>query len=832
VAPVAAVQVWAGVGSADERPGELGLAHFYEHMLFKGTPRRPVGEIAGEIEGVGGRMNAYTSHDVTVYHATLPSRELATGVDVLADMVRNPLFEPEEIAREIDVVLEEIRRANDSPSSVLGDCVFEASYGVHPYRSPILGPPESVSAFERGRVADFFRRWYGPDNLTVAIVGDVDPDAALALVQQAFGDAVPSGVRRARPAEPERRGVHGLVWRRRFDRAGLEICWPVPGFAHPDAPLLDLLGYVLGGGESSRLVQHVKEHAGLADRIDASAYTPLDPGLFGVSVDAEAPKLEDAVEAIARELERIRRAPVSGDELERARVNFLASEHFERESVGGIARKIGSFELLAGDFAAESRYLDAIRAASPGDLLRVARQWLAPDQIRVGAVVPDDPALAFDMDTVASALGRGFEATARAFTPPARRAERADVVSYALPGGIALHVVPRPEVPVVALRASCLGGLYSEDAQTAGISHFLASMWLRGTEIRSAVGLARAIEDLAADIDGFAGRSSMGLTLDCTAEQLTPALELFSEVLLRPAFDEEEIERERRETLAALARREDRPGDLAFDLFLATLFRKHPYRHPLRGMKATVGRFDEDMLRAHQERFVRGEGLVIGASGAVDPDALAADLAQLLVEIPSGDYAPPAPADEPPPAEPQRMELRKPREQAHYVIGFRGLTVRDEDRFALDVLSQLLAGQGGSLFLELRDKQGLAYAVNAVNVEGMAPGFFLLYIGTAPEKLDQAEAGMRVELERVLQSPPDPDALDRARRHLAGNFEIDLQRSATRAAHLSIDALYGLGADADRSYVDRILAVSGEDVLRVARRVVDLGRSNVALVRP
>ena len=158
VAPVAEVQIWAGVGSADERPGELGLAHFYEHMLFKGTARRGVGEVAGEVEGVGGRINAYTSHDVTVYHATLPSRELATGVDVLSDMVRFASFDEDEIAREIEVVLEEIRRSNDSPYSVLSDAVFATAFAEHPYRSPILGPPESVLAFRRGPVVDFFRR--------------------------------------------------------------------------------------------------------------------------------------------------------------------------------------------------------------------------------------------------------------------------------------------------------------------------------------------------------------------------------------------------------------------------------------------------------------------------------------------------------------------------------------------------------------------------------------------------------------------------------------------------------------------------------------------------
>lgn len=833
VAPVAEVQIWAGVGSADERPGELGLAHFYEHMLFKGTARRGVGEVAGEVEGAGGRINAYTSHDVTVYHATLPSRELATGVDVLSDMVRFPAFAPEEIAREIEVVLEEIRRGNDSPSSVLADAVFAEAYRLHPYRSPILGPPESVAAFERERVQDFFRRWYGPDNLTVVLAGDFRAADALDLVRAAFDGAKPSGVRRARPAEPPQQGLRHVLLRRPFERASLELVWPAVGFAHPDAPLLDLLAFVLGGGESSRLVQHVKEHAGLADRIDASAYTPLDAGLFAASLETAAEHAEAALEAVVREIECVRRGPVSADELERARVNFLASEHFERESVSGVARKIGSFALLAGDPLGEERYLAAIRSATPGDLQRVARAHLAPDALTAAAVVPERAPQCFGRGSVEAAVARGFESAERAFAQPARLPALAEgIVSHRLACGVRLHVAPRRDVPVVSLRAAGLGGLLAENPTSAGLSSFLASMWLRGTEVRSALDLARGIEGLAADIDGFSGRSSLGLTLDCTSEQLAPTLDLFAEVLLRPGFDEEEIERERRETLAALERREDRLGEKVFDLFLGALYPSHPYRHPLRGLAAAVQGFDAETLAAHHARLVQAENLVIGVAGDVDPDEIAARLSSLLAEVPGGSFVAPAPPADPPPREAVRVELRKEREQAHLVIGFRGLTVRDDDRFALEVIAQLLAGQGGRLFLELRDRKGLAYAVNAANVEAFAPGFFAVYIGTAPEKLEEAERSMNAELARLLEAPPAEDELLRAKRHLAGNFEIDLQRSSVRAAHLSLDALYGLGADADRFYVERILAVGAEDVLRVARRVVDLAAPVVAVVRP
>jgi zinc protease len=201
-APVAEFQIWAGAGSADERDDERGLAHFHEHMLFKGTERRGVGEVAGEVEGAGGRINAYTSYDVTVYHATLPSEALETGIDTVSDAVLHSVFDPEEIDREIEVVLEEIRRSEDSPSSVLGNAVFETAFAEHPYRFPILGSHASVASLDRARLRRFYERWYAPDNLTVVVVGSFERGAVLESVQRAFAGRQPSGARRGRRAEP------------------------------------------------------------------------------------------------------------------------------------------------------------------------------------------------------------------------------------------------------------------------------------------------------------------------------------------------------------------------------------------------------------------------------------------------------------------------------------------------------------------------------------------------------------------------------------------------------------------------------------------------------
>jgi zinc protease len=388
----------------------------------------------------------------------------------------------------------------------------------------------------------------------------------------------------------------------------------------------------------------------------------------------------------------------------------------------------------------------------------------------------------------------------------------------------------------VAARAAFLGGLLAEDEATAGVGSFLASMWMRGTRTRSAADFNRAVENLAADVDGFSGRNSLGFVLEVTSDKLEPTLDLFAEVMLEPAFDSEELERERSETLASLARREDQLAQRAFLLFTETHYPKHPYRLPMTGTPESVQRFDVELLRRHHARLIRAENLVIAVSGDVDPDEIAKSLSVRLADLPGGGgpsggrFEAPSPPIEPEPTELRSAHIRKERAQTHIVMGFRGLTVSDPDRYALDVITQLLAGQGGRLFLELRDRRSLAYTVSASNVEGVAPGFFSVYIATAGEKVDEAQRGILEQLERLLSDAPADDEFSRAKRYLSGNFAIDQQRNSARAAHASLDALYGLGPEANLGYAAEIESVSKEDLLRVARRILKLDAYTIALV--
>jgi zinc protease len=857
-APVVELQIWAGVGSADERPGEEGLAHFHEHMLFKGTERRSVGDVAGDIEGLGGHINAYTSFDQTVYHATLPSETWREGLDVLTDAVRYSVFDEEEVFREREVVLEEIRRSDDTPGHVLGDLSFKEAFRVHPYGAPILGPASNVGAFDRSQVRRFFDRWYTPDNLMVVAVGDFDCEEVSAEIERLFSDATSGSTLRERPVEPNQEGLRVAVLRKPFEGHRVDLSWPAARFSDREAIHLDLLAYVLGECESSRLIRCIREDEALVDRIDAGAYTPLDRGLFSIGYETDAKRLLSATSRIIEETDRLRRELVSEAELERARVNFLASEQFERESVSGVASKLGSYESMGGGWQRESEALELLRTATPEDLLRVAQTYLGPEALTIAALIPEtaDPALdeAAFREAVSQALKIAQEPRApeigETVVPQTIRAEsdRPERLAFGpsrpavegagerldatLPNGLAVHVLRRPEVPIAAVRFAALGGLLTETPETSGITRFLNAMWTRGTASHSAAEFARTVEGLAAEIDGFSGRNSIGITLDSLSETLEPALALFGDALLEPRMDSEEIERERRETLAALDRREDRLGQRAFQLFAQTEFESHPYRLSVLGERDAIEGFSATDLRKHSESLIRADRAAVAIVGDVDPEKVGRMVADRLGDLPSGSTPFSLPEEETRAPGIRESSISKDRAQAHLVVGFRGLTLNDPDRHTLEIISQILAGQGGRLFLELRDRQSLAYTVSASNVEGLAPGYFSIYIATAPDKIDRARAGIFEEIGRLIQTEPSREELSRAIRFGTGSFAIDSQRSHSRAAHIALDSIYGLGPDHTESYPSQIAQIGPEDVLRVAQRIFRLDSYTTTVVLP
>ena len=847
-ARVAAFQVWVRAGSADERPDQAGLAHLHEHMLFKGTTRRGPGEIARDVESHGGEINAWTSFDQTVYHIIIASQFARMGLDILGDAIRHSAFDADELAREIEVVCEEIKRSQDTPARRASRDLFSTAYLVHPYRHPVIGTAESVRSFSRDKVLEFYRRHYAPQNLVLAATGDFTEAELRQWVDEIFGGdwGRPYEGAVVRPREPEVTGRRLLLRPDEVKEAYLNLAFHIPQADHPDVPALDVLALLAGQGEASRLVLEVKRKRHLVNDIHAYAYTPRDAGLFATSLTLPPEKLPQALEETGRVLAALRAVPVTAEELATMKALIEAEAVYQRETVQGLARKLGHYQSSLGDLEAETRYSEAIARLTPEKVRAAAERYLRFDRTTLTGLLP--PGAALDSAQAEEILDRvAREAPA---APPERRVPRkapaardmqvgrpapagpSRVVEERLPSGARILVREERAVPLFSLRAVFPGGLRYETPESNGLSTLLSHCLTRGTSSHDAEEISHLIDSYAGSLTGQGGRNSVGLRGEFLSRHFEAGFRLFADCLLHPSFPESEVARERSLLLQDILTREDKPTGVAFDLFSRTLFRTHPYRLSVLGEQASVERMGPEALRDWHAAYMDPSQLTLSVVGDVRTEEVLALANELFGTSGGGARPPPEVKPEPPPESPRTDKRVLARAQAHLVLGFRGARVNDPWRHALEVLSTVLSGQGGRLFVELRDKRSMAYSVSSFSIQGVDAGYFAIYMGTSPEKLEDALAGIRAELTRVRDEPIPEAELARARQHLIGTHEIGLQRNGARASLLALDACYGLGQENFLHYADRVAQVSAEDVREVARRVIDFERSALAVVGP
>jgi zinc protease len=385
-AEVAAVQLWVRAGARDEGPDEAGLSHFIEHLLFKGTPSRGPGVIDRTISGLGGEMNAATSQDWTYFHVVLPAERLGTALDVLADAAQHAVFDPVEVERERHVVLEEIRRAEDTPSAALWRVLARRHFGEHAYGRPVLGSRESIAGVPRQGIVDYYRRFYVPNNATVVVSGSVPAGPCLDAVGEAFGGWAPRPV----PARP-RRAPEPLAAPRRVEepralhQTYLGFAWA--GAIPPDADVyaLDLVTTVLGQGRASRLVQSVRERLGLVSGIAASFYLQHDTGMIAVSARTSTARYAEIETAVLAEVGRLGEELVTEEEFARAMTAVEAEHAFSRETAEGAAYALGTADAV-WTLEFELGYLDAVRRVTREAARDAAGRHLRPDRFTGAAI--------------------------------------------------------------------------------------------------------------------------------------------------------------------------------------------------------------------------------------------------------------------------------------------------------------------------------------------------------------------------------------------------------------------------------------------------------------
>jgi len=395
-APVAVTQVWYKVGSSYEHGGITGISHMLEHMMFKGTKKHPPGEFSRIISANGGSENAFTGDDYTAYFQTLEKSRLPISFELEADRMRNLKLLPDEFAKEQQVVLEERRlRTDDQPRAKLGEQFNAMAYANSPYQNPVIGWPDDVSRLTVDDLSDWYQRWYAPNNATLVVVGDVNPEEVHKLAQKHFGPLKPSKLPELKPqGEIEQVGLRRITVKAPAKLPYLSLGYKVPvlhGAAEEWEPYaLEVAAGVLDGGNSARLESRLVRGQQIAASVGAGydLYSRL-PSLFMIEgTPVQGKTVAELEKALLEEIRRLREEPIAPEEMERVKAQVLAGKVFERDSIFYQAMQLGTAETVGLGWQTVDQYVDKINAVTPEQVRQVVQKYLVEDRLTIGYLDP------------------------------------------------------------------------------------------------------------------------------------------------------------------------------------------------------------------------------------------------------------------------------------------------------------------------------------------------------------------------------------------------------------------------------------------------------------
>lgn len=838
-APVVAIVTYVRAGYFDETDEENGLAHALEHMFFKGTQTRGVGDIAKETKASGGYLNAHTIYDNTTYYTVLPSTGFAKGLEIQADAFSNSAIDARELSKEMEVIIQEAKRKSDNPSAIATETLYELLHDAHRMRRWRIGREPGLRAFTRDLMNSFYRNFYRPGNTIISISGDVDPADALRRVTDLYGGLEKGDpVRTPGPPEPKHDGFRYRELAGDIAQSQLVFGWRTPGTLDPDTAILDAAASVLATGRASRLYRAVREKK-LVSSITAYDYTPTELGVFVVHAETEPETTAEAARVIWDQMHQLRVGEIEDDELVRVRRIFEARWVRRFETGEGRANYLAEWEALGG-WRLGDEYYKRFMSASADDIQRVARKYLSEERAAALIYRPETASIvAQDAADMKRILGEGgserlppIPRHAKATPPEARIAkfEKEEAgVSVFRADEVPVLVRRKPGTPMASIGIYIVGGAVEEEPGQAGLTLLTARTMLKGTTTRSAAQIAEDSEMLGGSISASAGSDSFGWSLSVPTTRLAEALELLGDVILRPTIPADAFETERTVALSNVAMLRDDMYRYPMRLASSVAFAKHPYGMPAMGTEESLRAIAAEQAREWHKTRVLESAVVIGVVADADPkqvaDIVARELGSLQLQ------------KDPKVAKPRWPKSVKiaaesrDKAQTAIALAFPAPPRDDESRFAASLIATVASGLGGRFFDELRDKQSLAYTVQAAVSERRLAGMFLSYIATSPEKEGVARAGLLAEFAKLRDQLVSDEEMTRAKEYVVGSHAINQESGGAQLGEMLDAWMLGEGLHELLEYDSRIRAVTADQMRDVAREYFDPERRVEGIVR-
>ncbi len=807
--PIVSVRCFVkNTGSAFE--GRLlgsGISHLLEHLVAGGTTtKRTEKEIEHLVERMGGVTNAFTSDDQTCYFIDSASDQVATTIELVADMMQRVVFEQVEFEREHKVVKQELRDGLNDRRRVLWNLLGQTVYRDSTARHPVIGYYDVLSRLSRTDVVDFYRQRYVPNNMVFVVVGDVDREETLKTVAENFAGGA-RGTETVVPLPDEEPQVSPREAVREMDgqTSDLLFAWPGVKLSDPEMYALDVASYILSEGESSRLVRKLVYEKQLLLGVSTFNNTPhFVNGQFCAMGVATPDKREEAADELLSEIMRLTTEKVGRAELDKAKKQKEAELVFTRQKVSGIADSLGRCMLATGDPLYDNRYVEGIRGVTADDVLNVAKKYFVPERLNRIVIVPKDM----------GARPVGGETAAH----------REPETLTTLPNGLRVLFKRRADLPMVNVQAFVFGSTLDETEENAGQSALLAAMLDKGTKTKTAEQIADYFDSIGGSLALSNGRNTLYGGVTVLAADFEPATRLFAECLLQSTFPQTEFEQVKTLALGAVARRADNPMSELMELFAANLPKGSPYSRMEDGSAESVAKIDLAALKKqHAKQFVPSNMLVT-VFGDVDPETAMKTVAETFGQLPQARGAAANPVDIAKIADntitvSEKVHKTTAKDSGVLLIAWNAPAIdKEKDMAAMRVLSAVLSdgtGPNGWLFNELRG-EGLVYRVNTALRTGPVAGFFIAVAQTKPEQVAEVEKRIRANIEKVKSGAVPRDDFERAKERLVSRHKQSNETIAEQAMQAGLDELYGLGYAYDKSFPDRIRAVTLEEVVAVA----------------
>ncbi|MBI9079761.1 MAG: insulinase family protein [Pseudodesulfovibrio sp.] len=829
--PLVNVRLYVHAGSAYETPQIAGISHLLEHMVFKGTKKRGPGETAREIESVGGSMNAATSFDYTVYYVEVPEDKWTLGLDVVTDMAFNPAIDPAELKSEKKVVLEELERGEDSPGSKLFKTLQGMVWKDSSYEWPIIGTRETVTSFTQKDIRKYIANFYQPQSMLLVVVGKVDPTQVLAEAERVLGSL--ENTRPVTPPEPiaipvTSDGPHMVKLTGKWNKVYMGAAFPIPHGSSAKNAGLELLAHLLGGDDTSTLYRKFKYEKQLVDDISVSPLSLERGGMLYIHAILDVEKVDEFWSELMSEMASFDPANFTDREIERARLNLEDSLFLTKETLSGLAGKLGYFQFFENGEQAEKNYLFSLSQVNRKEMKTLYDEFIRPDQLSLCVLVPEENGVSEENITAITKA----KWPARNNTKIKKAvAETITDTEIELPGGSKLVLLPDDTLPYTAISVYWTGGDGNLDSDQQGLAALTAKALTRGTMTMSATEIQDFLSDHAASLGSIAGRNVFALESKFPTRFTDKILPLMRDTLTSPAFDQKEINRAKQDQIAGIKQREDQPMGLAFRHLFPFLYKTGPYALLHQGTPEDIENFtNSDIMRFWGRQSMHP--FVIAVCGQFDKEVIetfATDLSKTMT----------APGTQYQFTEPEWNTDRETtlhladRNQSHILMIFPTPGKIDFDASAdLDLLKAALSGQSGLLFRDLRDKQGLAYTVTSMLWQSRNTGFIALYIGTSPDKVDQSLEGFKAVLADLTAKPLPEDEMERARNILVGDYYQEHQSLLARSRQAASLLTQGFERDFEQKLIDRAKSATPQEIQALVKKYMDPDKAYIMKVTP